>query len=208
MGRQAGLSTGDMARRVAEKEPDKLAEELKARQHELGLDNMIPNKRQDMLQQLDDIRNESNNILDQMQKAKEERLKRDAEKRKANQKTPLQKLKMIRSYEERQARGAYDERRLVYPGGGFEKYESTIRMMPFRVLLKEIDPPQSIDGIIVPESHTEKFPRYVVIACGEGCDEVEKGDVVMVQPYAGTEIASARTAYRIVTCDDIILKEE
>lgn len=205
MGKQGGLSTGDMARKVAENEPEKLREELKARQKELGLDTMIPTKDQDILQQLEDIGVERNNILDQMQKAKEARIKRTAEERKAKQKTLNQKLKMYFAQQERKAKQAYDSRRLVYLGGGFDKYEGSIRMTSFRVLLKEIvDGEHEEKGIIVPETHTERFPHYKVLAVGDGCDGIEDGMTVIVEAYAGTEVVSGKDVYRIVTCDDIL----
>ena len=203
MSMQGGLSTGDTAKRVMENEPEKLKEELKARQKELGLEGMIPTKNQNVLQQLDDIKNEKNNILDQMQKAKEARIKRTAEERKANQKTVNEKLKMYFAQQERKMKQAYDSRRLVYSGDEFSKYEPTVRMTLFRVLLKEIRDDNEREGIIIPETHTERFPRYAVIAVGDGCDGIEEGMVVLVEAYAGTEIVSGKDTYRIVTCDDI-----
>lgn len=205
MGKQGGLSTGDMARKVVENEPEKLQEELKARQRELGLDNMVPNKNQDILQRLEDIGVEKNNILDQMQKAKEERLKKTEEQKKAKQKTMNQKLKMYFAQQERKAKQAYDSRRLVYLGGGFDQYEGSIRMTSFRVLLKEIvDGEHEEKGVIVPETHTERFPHYKVLAVGDGCDGIEDGMTVIVEAYAGTEVVSGKDVYRIVTCDDIL----
>lgn len=205
MSKQAGLSTSDVANRVFEKEPEKLEHELKARQKELGLDAMKPIHGQNVLQQLDDIKNEKNNIIDVMQQEKEKRLKKTAEEKKAKQKTPKQKLQMILMYEERKAREAYDSRRMVFLDGGFDKYEETVKMMPYRVLLKEIKTgEQNADGIIVPETHTERYPHYTVLAVGEDCDGIEKGMTVIVEAYAGTEIVSAKDIYRIVTCDDIL----
>ena len=203
MSMQGGLSTGDTAKKVMEHEPEKLVEELKARQKELGLANMVPTRHQNVLQQLDDIKNEKNNILDQMQKAKEERIKRTAEERQAKEKTVNEKLKMFFAQKERKAKQAYDSRRLVYLDGGFSQYEPTIRMMSFRVLLKEIPEEGERDGIIVPETHTERYPEYSVIAVGDGCDGIKDGMVVLVEAYAGTEIVSGKDTYRIVTCDDI-----
>lgn len=205
MSKQAGLSTSDVANKVFEREPEKLAQELKARQKELGLDAMRPTHNQDILQQLDDIKNEKNNIIDVMQKEKEARLKRTAEERKAKQKTPKQKLLAIQAYQERKAKEAYASRRMVFLGGGFDKYEETVKMMPYRVLLKEIKTgEQNADGIIVPETHTERYPHYAVLAIGDDCDGIEKGKIVIVEAYAGTEIVSAKDVYRIVTCDDIL----
>ena len=207
MARQAGMSTGDLARKVAENEPEKLREELKARQKELGLDNMIPKKNQDVLQQLDDINLEKNNILDQMQKAKEARLKRTAEERKAKQKTLNQKAKMYFAQRERKARQAYESRRIVFHGG-FSEYEDSIRMLPYRVMLKQLEQEQEKGGILLPESHGERFPRYLVVAVGDGSDGVEKGMTVVVEPWAGVEIVSGKDVYRAVTCDDILAEVE
>lgn len=204
MSRQGGFSTGDMADKIAEREPDKLREELKAKQKELGLRNMVPTHGQDVMQQLDDIQSEKNNILERMQMERERREKRTAEERK-NKKIPIgRQLKMYFAQQERKAQGAYASRRILFRDGGFEKYEPTIRMMPFRVLLKEQKPEQMKNGIVIPDSHAEKYPRYSVIAVGDCCDGVGKGMTVLVEAYAGVEIVSGQDRYRIVTIDDIL----
>lgn len=204
---QAGLSTGDMASRILEKEPEKLLNELKEKQKSLGLRDMKPTRNQGILQQLKDIDEEKNNILDRMQMEKENRLRRTAEQRKANQKSFKEKLAMYLNQQERKAKDAYGKRRIVFSDGGFEECLDGIRMTSCRVLVKEIRDEQR-DLILVPESHTEKFPKNTVVAVADDVDEVNVGDVVIADAYAGIEVVSQGNVYRILFDSDILCKLE
>ncbi len=198
-----GITTDGTKQRILETEPEKLNEELKEKQKAVGLSNMVPTHNQNTLQQLKDIENEKNNIIERMQMEKEKRLKRTAEERKANQKSFKEKLAMYLAQQERKALADYNERRLVFTGGGFEDYLETIHMMPCRVLVKEIREEQN--GVIaIPQSHTEKFPKNKVIAVADDVDEVNVGDVVIAEAYAGIEVVSDGNVYRILFDSDIL----
>lgn len=198
-----GISTDGIRDKILEHEPEKLGDELKAKQKELGLRDMVPTHGQDVVQQLKDIENEKNNIVERMQMEKERRLKRTAEQRKANQKSFRERLDLYLAQQERRSMQDYNSRRIVFTGGGFEDYLGTIRMMPCRVLVKEIREDHA--GIIeIPQSHTEKFPKNRVIAVADDVDEINVGDVVIAEAYAGIEIVSEGNVYRILFDSDIL----
>lgn len=207
MNNQGGLSTGDVARRVLEREPEKLQEELKARQKELGLRDMIPKHNQGVFQQLADVDAEKHNIEDQMAKAREEREKRTAEERKAKQKSFKEKLRLYLMQQERKALDAYNKRRIVFDD--FE--EDKLRMLSFRVLIRQRIPIHSEDELIeVPESfdRSDPYPQNDVVCIGDGVDGIEVGDVVVAEKYAGVEIVKGKEIYRIVYDEDILFKVE
>lgn len=185
----------------------KLKEEISAQQKSLGLRGMVPRHNQDEYRQLEDINNESNHILETMQKAREERIKRQAEERKAKRKHPDELLKIYLKKKERESRMDYESRKIVYNGGEFSGYEETIKMMPSLVLLKEIRK-DNIDGVALPETFKDKLAQYQVICCGDECYDLNKDDVVMVEPYSGIEIESKKDIYRIVLMQDILIKVE
>ena len=198
-----GISTDGVKDRILEHEPEKFHEELRAREKELGLRDMVPTHNQDVVQQLKDIEAEKNNIVERMQMEREKRLKRTAEERKANQKSFKEKLNMYLAQQERKAAGDYKSRRIVFTGGGFEEYLDTIRMMPCRVLVKEMR--ETYNGAIeIPQSHTEKFPRNVVVAVADDVDGIGVGDIVMAEAYAGIEVVSQGNVYRILFDSDIL----
>jgi hypothetical protein len=87
---------------------------------------------------LEDIKNEQSHIHEQMEAAKEERLKRTAEEKKAKRKSFNEQLKMYLERRERLDKQDYEKRRITYLGGGFEQYEEVIKVTPFRVLVKEV----------------------------------------------------------------------
>ena len=89
-----GISTDGVRDRILEHEPEKLHEELRAKEKELGLRDMVPTHKQDVVQQLKDIEAEKNNIVERMQMEKERRLKRTEEERKANQRAFREKMSM------------------------------------------------------------------------------------------------------------------
>ena len=198
-----GISTDGVRDRILEHEPEKLHEELRAKEKELGLRDMVPTHKQDVVQQLKDIEAEKNNIVERMQMEKERRLKRTEEERKASQKSFKEKLNMYLAQQERKAAGDYKSRRIVFTGGGFEEYLDTIRMMPCRVLVKEMR--ETHNGAIeIPQSHTEKFPRNVVVAVADDVDGIGVGDIVIAEAYAGIEVVSQGNVYRILFDSDIL----
>ena len=198
-----GISTDGVRDRILEHEPEKLHEELRAKEKELGLRDMVPTHKQDVVQQLKDIEAEKNNIVERMQMEKERRLKRTEEERKANQRSFREKLSMYLAQQERKAVGDYRSRRIVFAGGGFGEYLDTMRMMPCRVLVKEMR--ETHNGAIeIPQSHTEKFPRNVVVAVADDVDGIGVGDIVIAEAYAGIEVVSQGNVYRILFDSDIL----
>jgi len=193
--------------KILRNENDKLQEELHARQKELGLRGMVPRNNQNAYKQLEDIKAESSHIKEQMTQAKEERIKRTEEERKAKRKSADELLKIYLAKCERKDKEAYEKRRFIFRDGGFSEYEDVIKMPAFRVLLKEIKV-DNINGIELPDSHFNKMPKYHVIACGEGCEDLEIGNTVLVEPYSGFEIISQKDTYRISFIEDILVTLE
>ena len=185
----------------------KLQEELKAKQKELGLRGMVPTGNQDSYRQLEDIKNEQSHIHEQMEAAKEERLKRTAEEKKAKRKSFNEQLKMYLERRERLDKQDYEKRRITYLGGGFEQYEEVIKVTPFRVLVKEVKQLEK-GGILLTEDHFDKMSEYQVVCFGEGVYDLEIGDKVLLEPYAGIEIVSSEEKYRIVFIEDVLVRLE
>ena len=185
----------------------RLKEEIEAKQKSLGLRGMVPRHNQNEYRQLADIEYEKNHILETMQKAREERMKRQAEERKAKRKHPDELLKVYLKKKERESRMDYEDRKITYTGGEFSGYEETIKMMPCLVLLKEIIK-DNIDGVALPVTFKDKLAKYQVICCGDDCHDLNVGDIVMVEPYSGIEIESRKDIYRIVLMQDILIKVE
>lgn len=193
--------------KILRNDSHKLNEEIKAKQKELGLRDMIPKGNQNAYRQLEDIKNEKSHIIEQMTQAKEERLKRAAEEKKAKEKTFSEKLKMYLAKRERMDKEDYEKRRIIYLGGGFEQYENTIKVTPFRVLTKEIKTFEK-NGVFIPENHFDKMVKYQVICFGEGVYDLNEGDIVLLEPYSGIEIVSNEEKYRITFIEDVLVKLE
>ena len=200
-----GIQTDGTKDKILREDPEKLNTEVKAKAKELKLDNFKPLHNQNPYQQMKDMKDEAGHINDLMNFEHERNAARRAEERKAKRKTPRQMLNMILMQQERKAMEAFNERRITFIEGEFEKYLDRIRMTPERVLLKEMERDGEIDGIVLPEIYDEDMHHYeVVCACGEADGIVSSGDVVMVERYAGTEVLSGSRKYRIVFVDDII----
>ena len=191
--------------KILRNDNQKLQEELKAKQKELGLRGMVPQNNQDSYRQLEDIKNEKSHIQEQMIQAKEERLKREAEEKKAKRKSFSEQLKMYLARRERLDKEEYEKRRITYLGGGFEEYEETIKMTPFRVLVKEIKEIEK-DGIFLAENHFNKMAEYQVICFGNGVYDLNINDKVILEPYSGIEVVSDDEKYRIVFIEDVLVK--
>ena len=194
--------------KILKNDKNKLREEISAKQKELGLRTMVPRHNQDEYTQLADLDYEKNNIKDSMAFAKEQRIKKNEAIKKAKRKSFKENLKLYFAQRERKAKQAYDKRRIIFLNGGFEDYEDTIEMMSYRVLLKEIKENNSNSLIVKPDNFKEKFAKYRVIKKGNYCDDINEGDIVIVEAYSGIEIVSKQNVYRIVTIDDVICKEE
>lgn len=190
--------------KILRNDKSKLREEISIRQKELGLRGMVPRNNQNEYKQLEDIKSESSHIKETMKQAKEERLKRAEEERKAKRKSADELLKMYLAKCEQKDKSNYEQRKIVFRDGGFGDYEDVIRMPSFRVLLKEIKE-ESINGIQLPNNHFNKMSKYKVICVGAGCENIEVDKCVLVEPYSGFEIVSKKDTYRIVFFEDILV---
>ena len=194
--------------KILRNDSGKLQGEVKAKQKSLGLERMKPMKNQGLYQQLEDMDVEKNHIQEVMKYTHERNLKKKEEQKKAKAKSQKEILAMILAHEERKSREAFDGRRIVFIDGSFEGYLDSIRMTAGRVLLLEKDDAREKDGIFIGDKTGEKERKYDVLSCGEGCEEIEEGDIVMVAPYSGTEIISNNKRYRIVLISDVICRME
>lgn len=203
-----GLVTDGTKEKILREDSDKLDAEVKARQHELGLEQLVPLGGQNAYKKLEDMSREAGHITDVMSEEREKsRKKREAEF-KANRKSAKEQLRMILVHEERKSREEYESRIIRFAGGGFEDYEEVIRMMPYRVLLKKLDAPTEDGGIQLPGNAVEACRRYEVVCAGDECEDVSIGDTVMVERYSGVEIDSGANVYLVVFCDEIICRIE
>lgn len=199
-----GLVTDGTKEKILRDDPEKLKEEVKAKQHELGLESMVPLGKQNSYQQLKDMTTEAGHINDIMSQTHETNKKKREDEHKARRKTAKEQLRMILAYEERKSKEAYESRKIKFAGGGFEDYEDVIRMMPERVLLKKLDAPLENGGIVRPDNAVDSQPKYVVVRVCEDNDDVQEGDIVMVEKYAGIEIDSGSNIYLILFSDEIV----
>ena len=200
----AYLSTGDEKERILRNDKDKVREEVRQMSRDVGLRDMVPLSGKNPYEQMEDLRDEGGHIRDIMDASKEKRMKKREEERKAKSIPMSRRVKMYFAQVERKAYSSYISRRILFRDGGFGEYVGRIRMMPYRVLLKEIPGNGEEGGIVIPDIHKDKYPRYLVLATGSGCDGVSCGESVLVEAYSGTEVVSGQERYRIVTIDDII----
>ena len=84
-----------------------------------------------------------------------------------------------------------------------------IKPLADRVLVKnEKAESKTASGIIIPEAAQEKTQTAVVVAVGPGTEEekitVKKGDRIMYDKYAGTQIKIDNEDHLILKMNDII----
>jgi co-chaperonin GroES (HSP10) len=72
-----------------------------------------------------------------------------------------------------------------------------------RILVKMVKP-KSEGKIVVPEQYVEKGNVAEVIAVGRLCDEVEAGQKVMIDVYAGMGVNIDGEAYLMIRPIDVI----
>lgn len=97
--------------RIAEKEPEKLQEEIREKAKELGISEFKPLKNQSEYQQLEDLQNNKEKILEEMQENKEKRIasekrKKEYEREKRMKEAPARyfhakKMRAKEEYEKR-----------------------------------------------------------------------------------------------------------
>lgn len=190
---------------ILRNDKNKLQKQIKEKQKSLGLRGMIPQNNQNQYTQLNDINNEQNHIRETMTKAKEQRIKRMEEQRKANRKSYRENLKVYLQRKEDDLKRSFNNRRITYRDKDFSLYEDTIKMTSSLVLLKQIKK-DNIGGIALISDFKDKDSQFKVISFSDDCNDIEKGDTVMIVPYCGIEIISQQNIYRIVVVQDILLK--
>lgn len=89
-----------------------------------------------------------------------------------------------------------------------------VRPLHDRILVKRIDPSESVrGGIIIPDTAKEKPQEAEVIAVGEGKFgedgkriklDVKKGDKVLIGKYSGTDIKLESEEYTILREDEVL----
>lgn len=99
-----------------------------------------------------------------------------------------------------------------------ESTKTKLRPLGNRVLLRRLDPEETIKGgIILPDSAKKKQEQAEVIAVGPGKNdksgtlipvEVKIGDIVLIEKYSGQEVTLDDEKYVIVKGDDIIAVTE
>lgn len=85
-----------------------------------------------------------------------------------------------------------------------------LKMLEFKILIEQVESSKEEKGIIIPDTAKTKQLLFTVVQLGEyACDgEIEEGDIVLVDRYAGTEVMIDRHIYRIVDESDILVKIE
>ena len=102
--------------------------------------------------------------------------------------------------------------------GQAEKQKLQLKPLSDRVIAKRLEQEEvSKGGIILPDSAKQKQEKVEILAVGPGkVDQngkivempVQVGDIVLMDKYAGQEIAIDDCDYIIVRADDIVAKVE
>lgn len=98
---------------IKKNDSEKLKQEIKERNKELGLKEIVPLKNQDELRQIDDLEKNSHQIQDQMAAKDEERLlikKKKLQQRRENNTMSEDRLHKMREAREK---AAYEARRII-----------------------------------------------------------------------------------------------
>jgi co-chaperonin GroES (HSP10) len=207
-----GISSGDEKRRILEREPERINEDIMEKANALGINSIQSLKpEKNKFQQLKEINEYGNMMSEGLLKEKELREHRTRE-RQRNYHTPFKVgLRRFLEMQEIKSKEEYDKRRVVFADGGIAELEERLKMLPYRVLVRVLPSNSNVsdnDLIVAPDCHIEKNPRCVVLCVGEGVDDVEKGDVVIVDTYAGVEVVSKKVVYRILMDTDLLCKVE
>lgn len=204
-----GITTDGTKQKILENEPKKLDQAIKEKAKSLGLTDIQNLKGKNQLEQLKDMEEYGALMSESIQEQKEIREHKTRERQRNYHISSKVALRRFLESQERKSKAEYDKRRIVFLDGGIRELESQLKMLPFKVLVKEIKDDKKQDELIaIPGTHTEKHPRYFVVCVGEGVDEISIGDVVIVEAYAGVEIVSDGSVYRILNDCDILCKVE
>ena len=107
------IKGSDEKRRIAENDKEKLQEEIKAKTKELGLRGMKPISNQSEYQQLDDLKNNKEQIIEIMQEAKEKRIAKEKRKKEYEREERMRNAeKRYFMMKERKAKEAYEKRKI------------------------------------------------------------------------------------------------
>ena len=92
--------------------------------------------------------------------------------------------------------------------------KTTLRPLGDRVLLRRLDPEETLKGgIILPDSAKKKQEQAEVIAVGTGKNDkngnliplpVKVGDIVLMEKYSGQEVTLEDQEYVILKAGDLI----
>lgn len=107
------IKGSDEKRRIAENDKEKLQEEIKAKTKELGLRGINPLHNQSEYQQLEDLKNNKNQIIETMIETKERRIARDKRKKEYEREKRMKNAeKRYFMMKERKAKEAYEKRKI------------------------------------------------------------------------------------------------
>lgn len=203
-----GISTDGVKQRILENEPEKLDEAIREKAESIGVASVASLKGKNQLEQLRDME-EFGSLMSESIQEQRERREHNTRERQRNHKIPF-KVGLRRYLEncERKSKADYNRRRIVFSGGGLRKLEDKLKMLSCRVLVKEIPENRNQETIVIPETHTEKYPKNKVVCVGDGVDNVAVGDIVVAEAYAGIEVVSDGEIYRILMDADLLYKVE
>ena len=203
-----GISTDGVKQRILENEPEKLNEAIREKAESIGVASVTSLKGKNQLEQLKDMEEYGSMMSESIQEQKEKR-EHNTRERQRNHHIPFKVgLRRYLENKERKNKADYNKRRIVFSGGGFRTLEEKLKMLPCRVLVKEILETHESGLIAIPETHTEKYPKNKVVCVGEGVDGVCVGDIVVAEAYAGIEVVSDGEIYRILMDSDLLYKVE
>lgn len=107
------VSGSDEKRRIAERDADKLRQEIKAKTKELGVREIRPLDNQSEYKQLEDLENNKEKILEEMQELKERRIARDKRKKEYEREKRMKNAaEKYFAMKERKAKEAYEKRKI------------------------------------------------------------------------------------------------
>ena len=189
-----GISTDGTKQKILETEPEKLNEAIQEKANSIGISRVKSLKGKNQLEQLKDLDEYGSLMQESIQEQKEKREHNTREKQR-NHKIPFKVgLKRYLENIERKSKSEYEKRRIVFSDGGIDVLEKRIRMLPFRVLLKQINAGNQAGELLLPHERVE----YKVVCVGDGVLDVKQGDKVVVEAYSGIEVVSGMDVYRIV----------
>lgn len=88
-----------------------------------------------------------------------------------------------------------------------------IKPLQDRILVERVEEEEKVGGIIIPDTAKEKPQKGTIVAVGPGrkdengkliAIELKKGDTVLFNKYAGTEIKVEGKEYLLMREDDVM----